>query len=724
VTTLSTPLRGVVGDKTAKALTDALDLRTAGDLLHHYPRRYAERGKLTDLGEVQVGDHVTILAEVRKTSVRPMRNRRGDLLEVVVGDGRRTLSLTWFNQRWRERELRVGRQALFSGKVGEFRGNRQLANPDYQLLDDEAGLEVAQDFAGALIPVYPASAAIASWQIGKAIRVLLDTLDEVPDPLPAALRMRYGLRPLTEALLRIHRPESWDDVEAARERLKWDEAFVLQVALAQRRRAARDLPTTPRVRVPGGLVDAFDAMLPFTLTAGQQEVSAAIEADLAAPQPMHRLLQGEVGSGKTVVALRAMLTAVDAGGQAALMAPTEVLAQQHARSLRQLLGPIGMAGELGSAEVATKVVLLTGSMSAAQRRVALADIESGEAGIVVGTHALIEHGVLFADLALVVVDEQHRFGVEQRDTLRAKALLPPHVLVMTATPIPRTVAMTVYGDLETSVLSELPRGRSPIQTFTVPAGDPRWFERVWARVRDEVAAGHQAFVVCPKIGGDTADDTADEPPPEEEGEEKRALVAVEDFYPFARDELLPGLRVEALHGRMPPDTKDALMRRFAAGEIDVLVATTVIEVGVDVPNATVMIVMDADRFGISQLHQLRGRVGRGSAPGWCLLVTPMPAGTAARERVDTVSATLDGFELARADLHQRREGDVLGTSQSGRRSRLRMLELLADEDLIVTARAEATELVESDPTLSGHPELVAALRATLDEERADYLEKG
>jgi ATP-dependent DNA helicase RecG len=722
---LATPLRDVVGDRTAKVLDSALDLRTTGDLLHHYPRRYAERGQLTSLAALRVGDHVTVMAEVKKTNVRPMRQRRGQLFEVTAGDAYgKTLALTFFNQPWRERELRPGRQALFAGKVGEFRGKRQLNNPEYQLLDgDEAvdAADVVEDFAGRLIPVYPASEKIASWKIAQCVRVVLDTLDALDDPLPEPLRTSRGLVGLDAALRSIHRPASTEELEAARLRLKWDEAYVLQVALAQRRRLARMEPTPPRVRRPGGLVDEFEAALPFRFTEGQREVAAQVDADLAAPHPMHRLLQGEVGSGKTVVALRAMLTVVDAGGQAVLLAPTEVLATQHMRGIRDLLGPIGMAGELGAAEVATQVVLLTGSTSAAARRSALAAMASGEAGIVVGTHALLEPDVSFKDLGLVVVDEQHRFGVEQRDVLRAKGVQPPHVLVMTATPIPRTVAMTVYGDLETSTLTELPKGRAPIATYVVPPEKPAFLQRAWDKVREEAEAGRQAFVVCPRIGGDEGDDGLEVPV--SDAEERRPPLAVMDVYPSLVSGPLAGLRVEMLHGRLPSDVKDVLMRRYAAGDIDVLVATTVIEVGVDVPNATVMVVMDAERFGISQLHQLRGRVGRGAHAATCLLVTEAPEGAPSRDRVEAVAATLDGFELANLDLRQRREGDVLGATQSGRRSRLRLLELLSDVDLIVAAREEATALVEADPSLESHPALRDALAAALDEERAEYLEK-
>lgn len=442
---------------------------------------------------------------------------------------------------------------------------------------------------------------------------------------------------------------------------------------------------------------------------------------------MHRLLQGEVGSGKTVVALRAMLQVVDAGGQAALLAPTEVLASQHYRGIRDLLGPLGRAGELDSAEQATAVALVTGSQGSKARKNALDAVASGEAGIVIGTHALLYDDVTFKDLALVVVDEQHRFGVRQRDALRAKAEgEPPHVLVMTATPIPRTVAMTVFGDLETSELTELPRGRSPIATHVVPTADQRWVDRMWARLREEVAKGHQAYVVCPRIGGDGAEDQVEAPPVLSEGGESsgRRPLALLEVAPMLQESELADLRVGILHGRLPADEKDRVMRDFAAAKLDVLISTTVIEVGVDVPNATVMVILDADRFGMSQLHQLRGRVGRGQAPGLCLLVSDAPPETPARARLDAVASTLDGFELARLDLTLRREGDVLGEAQSGRSRQLRMLSLVEDEPLIRQARLDASALLDQDPELARHPALAAAVDAIVADEQAEFLEKG
>ena len=724
--TLDTQLRDVIGDKSAKTLAKALAIETVGDLLRHYPRRYAERDVLTPLNELQVDDYVTVMAEISRVDVVPMRNRRGQMVKVSVTDGHGSLMLTFFNQAWRQRQLKVGMRGLFAGRVGAFRGQRQLTNPQTQLLedDDDPGDDA---LVAPLIPVYRATASTPTWNIAKAVRIALDVVEVGDDPLPDDIRKRHGLLALADALRLVHKPQSWQDVQRAHQRLKWDEAFVLQVVLAQRRAAAAAQPAVPRRTVLGGLLEAFDEQLPFVLTSGQRDVSAQIFADLASEHPMHRLLQGEVGSGKTVVALRAMLAVVDSGGQAALLAPTEVLAQQHWRTIRALLGPLGQAGELGSGEVATRVALLTGSQSAPTRKANLLDAASGAAGIVVGTHALLQEHVQFADLGLVVVDEQHRFGVEQRDALRAKGATPPHVLVMTATPIPRTVAMTVYGDLETSMLTELPGGRVPIQTTVVPVGEkPQWMDRAWQRVREEVEAGRQAYVVCPKIspqgggdeepGSDYADDADDQRP-------RRPAAAVTDVLPMLSTGPLAGLDVDMLHGRMAPDAKDDVMRRFVAGQVQVLVATTVIEVGVDVPNATVMLVLDADRFGVSQLHQLRGRVGRGEHAGLCLLATEAEPLTPARERLDGVAATLDGVALARLDLEQRREGDVLGALQSGRRSSLRLLRLLQDEDLIVAAREEATALVDQDPTLSRYDALVAAVHELVDTERADYLEK-
>ncbi|MFD7711030.1 helicase-related protein [Streptomyces sp. NPDC059785] len=1073
VPALDEPLKKVLGPATAKVMAEHLGLHTVGDLLHHYPRRYEERGQLTHLADLPMDEHVTVVAQVADARLATFASAKaprgkGQRLEVTITDGSGRLQLVFFGNGVHKphKELLPGTRAMFSGKVSVFNRRLQLAHPAYELLRGDDAAEAVDSWAGALIPIYPATAKLESWKLAKAVQTVLPSVQEAVDPLPAQLQEGRGLVPLPEALLKMHRPHTKADIEDARARLKWDEAFVLQVALARRRFADAQLPAVARVPAADGLLTAFDAKLPFTLTEGQRKVSKEIFDDLATEHPMHRLLQGEVGSGKaqpldslvltpagfrrmgdlrvggevvvpdgeialidgvfpqgerdvwrlvlsdgssvecddehlwivgtscgwhrgqppkvmttreiradtfksngsskwyipaaapvdlgddgglpldpylfglllgdgsfrhnlrlstiddeirdaaasvvgpechlvpvknsrcdytiqlarraggvrnpviqvlramnlwgvtshgkfvpdefkntsiknrlallqglldtdgtvhangmdvsfcsasrrlaedvawlvrslggrarvlskkaaynvsvalpdecppfrlsrkaarvrprpkyntfrrgiraveyvgrkpvqcisvahtshayvtdhftvthnTMVALRAMLAVVDAGGQAAMLAPTEVLAQQHHRSVTEMMGELAEGGMLGGAEHSTKVVLLTGSMGAAARRQALLDLVTGEAGLVIGTHALIEDKVQFHDLGLVVVDEQHRFGVEQRDALRGKGKQPPHLLVMTATPIPRTVAMTVFGDLETSVLDQLPAGRSPIASHVVPAADkPHFLARAWERVREEVSNGHQAYVVCPRIGDE--DDAPGkgrkkQSPQGGADAEKRPPLAVLEIADQLSAGPLQGLRVEVLHGRMQPDDKDAVMRRFAAGETDVLVATTVIEVGVNVPNATAMVIMDADRFGVSQLHQLRGRVGRGSAPGLCLLVTEMPEASAARQRLNAVASTLDGFELSRIDLEQRREGDVLGQAQSGARTSLRVLAVIDDEEIIAEAREEATAVVAADPDLTGLPGLRTALDALLDDEREQYLEKG
>ncbi len=757
VTTLRDPLAQVLGKKASDTFEKVFGLRTVGDLLRHYPRRYYTRGELTPLDSLSEGDHVTVLARVAMTSVigtnipgqrpkAPPGRGPKQRLEVIVTDGTGKLQLTFFaGVGFHAKQLQQGTLALFAGTVSSFRGRRQLVHPEYELLpvsaaDERLTTELAEEFARELIPVYPASAKLTSWAISRHIDAVLETLDAGEDPLPADVRAKHDLWPRELAIRAIHRPTDRADVRQATKRLKWDEAFTMQAALAQRRHAAAAMPAVPRPPSEDGIAAAFDRRLPFTLTEGQRSVGAVIAHDLACAYPMNRLLQGEVGSGKTVVAVRAMLQVVDAGGQAALLAPTEVLAQQHYRSITALLGPLGAAGELSAGQLepgeqATRVALLTGSTGVRARRSALSDVFTGDAGILIGTHALLEDQVQFADLGLVVIDEQHRFGVEQRDVLREKAAgSRPHVLVMTATPIPRTVAMTVFGDLEVSTLSELPAGRSPIATHVVPAVErPHYLDRAWQRVREEVAAGRQAYVVCPRIGdaeGEADDDGADIPEPSQEQdptlfaeEARRPPLAVLDVAPELAEGPLSGLRIGIMHGRLVPDEKDRVMSAFAAGEIDVLVSTTVIEVGVDVPNATVMVIMDAERFGVSQLHQLRGRVGRGRHAGVCLLVTEAPPASPARERLDAVAATNDGFQLSRLDLQQRREGDVLGSAQAGRRSSLKLLRLLADEDLIATAREEASPLVADDPKLAAHPALKEAIDDFLGDRRAEFLDK-
>lgn len=735
---LSEPLSKVVGTRTAGALA-GLGVRTSGELLRHYPRRHADPGRMTDLRNLQVGEHVTVMAQVRDATVRRMRSRGGAMLQAVVTDGQIDLALTFFAKapgrlRGHEVKLRPGRVGLFTGTVGQYRGSLQLTHPDYLIVgldaDDEAAALVE---ASRPIPLYPASAAIPSWRIQRAVRTVLDPLrpEDVPDPIPDEIRARRRLAGLLPALRDMHAPYAESDVARAVQRFRYEEAFILQAALARRRAQVAATEAVARPGRVGGVLDAFDTRLPFALTAGQLAVGSRIHTDLARPRPMQRLLQGEVGSGKTVVALRAMLQVVDSGGQAALLAPTEVLATQHLRTLRALLGPLAEAGMLGGDTSGTEVALLTGSLSAAARKQALLDVASGRAGIVVGTHALLGEHVRFADLGLVVVDEQHRFGVEQRDALRTRAGVPPHLLVMTATPIPRTVAMTVFGDLEVSTLVEIPEGRPAVTTHIVPDHRPAWVARAWDRVREEVDAGHRAYVVCPRISPDEEDagaggtDDADlvelveEPPAGRRP--LRAVVEVAEE--LSRLPVFDGVRIGVMHGRLAAAEKDAVMADFAAGRVQVLVSTTVVEVGVDVPEATVMVVLDADRFGLSQLHQLRGRVGRGAAPGLCLLVSGAEAGTSATTRLTTLEKSTDGFHLATVDLELRREGDVLGASQSGTASSLRLLRVLRDADVIARARKDAEAVVSADPELTDHPVLRAAIEAWLDPQREEYLDR-
>lgn len=718
--TLDSKLVGVLGDRTTKVLRDLFGYVTVGDLLHHYPRRYLVRGELSNISELNEGDEVTILAEVFSATSRRLHARKGNILEVIVTDGSAKLSLTFFNQAWREKDLKVGKQGLFAGKVGVFNGKRQLAHPDYELIPDGNDVDAAvEGFAGKYLPMYPASSKMPSWKIAQCIELAIGALDEVPDPLPDPVREKYGYPTLHQALVQLHNPVDLDSAEKARQRLTFDEAFMLQLLLLTRRKELKNLDAVARPSIAGGLLDAFDASLPFQLTAGQRAVAEEIAHDLAQPHPMHRLLQGEVGSGKTVVALRAMLSVIDNGGQAALLAPTEVLAAQHLRTMQKLLGPLAQGGMLGGSDLATQVTLITGSQNAASRKEALALAASGAAGIVIGTHALLGESVTFNDLGLIVVDEQHRFGVEQRDALKSKATNPPHLLVMTATPIPRTVAMTVFGDLDVSTLRELPLGRQPITTHVVPVIEkPGYLERAWERIKEEVSQGHQAYIVAPRIAAGTSEDSDMD---FLMGETSTEIASVEELGPLLSGGALQGVKVAPLHGRQSAELKDSTMQAFANKEIDVLISTTVIEVGVDVPNATVMVIMDADRFGVSQLHQLRGRVGRGTSPGLCLLVTNAEPESSARVRLDAVAGTLDGFELSRIDLEQRREGDVLGASQSGSRSHLRLLRVLRDESMIEEAREDATTIIESD--ISQYPLLAAELAQIQADAAAEYIDK-
>lgn len=751
--TLSDRLDHVLGAKAAGSLADAFDMRTVEDLLRHYPLRYATQGQPLTEEAPEDGAHITVIGRITKAELRPMRQRRGSLLKVVLDTGAgRGVDVTFFNGDKVKYAVRQGARAMMSGTVTYWRpGQWNLSHPGYLILpestDGDPALTtvrgggdlrgIAQSAKGSegvdmsffereYLPVYPATARVQSWEILACVRQVLDQLDPLADPLPEELRAERALMPVGEALRLIHLPEHKNDIERARERLRFDEALALQLVLAERRHevSARIAPACPPRA--DGIAAAFEQRLPFELTAGQRQVIDEISGDLSREQPMHRLLQGEVGSGKTIVALHAMLQVVDTGRQCALLAPTEVLAAQHYRSLRAMLGDLGQGGELGAAAHATRITLVTGSMPVAAKREALLAAVTGEAGIVIGTHALIQDAVEFFDLGMVVVDEQHRFGVEQRDALRAKAKAgnSPHLLVMTATPIPRTIAMTTLGDLETSTLTELPRGRSPISSKVVPRRvHPNWVDRAWERITEEVGQGRQAYVVCSRIGDDEEGGTRGGKKGKSADKEPPSTQAVLDVFDRLRTGPLAALRVGLLHGRLPSDEKDQVMRDFNAGDIDVLVCTTVVEVGVDVPNATVMVIVDADRFGVSQLHQLRGRIGRGKHPGLCLLITDAAPGGPAMTRLEAVAGTTDGFELSVLDLRQRREGDVLGSAQSGTARSLRLLSLLDDLEVISTAQELARTVVAEDPGLTRHPGLAAMMHAAVDSERLEYLAK-
>ena len=724
---LSTRLTNIVGDRTAQVLEKSFGITTVNELLRHYPRRYVVRGELTDISTLLADDEVTILAEIQAVNLR--RTNGKNILEVVVTDGSAKLSLTFFNQAWREKDLKVGRVGLFAGKVGVFKGKRQLSHPDYQLIPDGNDVDAAvAEFAGKFLPVYPATSKLPSWKVMQCVNLALESIDDLPDYLPNEIAQEFKYPSLKQAFLDIHQPPDLESAENARQRLTFDEALLLQLLLGQRRNEILKLSTKSRTPNTPVLVAAFEAKLPFKYTAGQIEINTVIEKDLSNKYPMHRLLQGEVGSGKTVVALRAMLSVVDSSGQAALLAPTEVLAQQHYRTITKLLGELAQAGTLQAGAIGTQVELLTGSLSTAAKKEIHAKLASGQTGIVIGTHALISDGVAFNDLGLVIVDEQHRFGVEQRDALRMKAKQPPHLLVMTATPIPRTVAMTVFGDLDISTLRELPGGRVAITTHLIPVLEkPHFLNRAWERVKEEAEKGHQIYIVAPRIVNPSKKLTEREIAAAqllgEELLDNEEMTAVEELAPQLATGALKGLKIAVLHGRLSSEVKEQTMSAFARGDIQVLVATTVIEVGVDVPNASMMVIMDADRFGVSQLHQLRGRVGRGSVPGLCLLVSNAQEDSQSMNRLKSVAATLDGFELARIDLEQRKEGDVLGRSQSGGKSHLRLLRVLRDEDLIQRAREVALKILAINSEMDHLPELKEEVTKLQSDEAARFMDK-
>lgn len=706
VSVLGDPLSSRLGEKTASALGRALDLHTVQDLLEYVPRRYVTRGELTPIDHLQAGEQVTLVAEVVEAIGRPMRARRGSLLEVRIGDTHGELLLTFFNQGWRASALVPGARGMFSGRVQEYRGRLQLSHPDYELFDAEGDDPDPARWANALLPVYPAKTGVPSWRIARSIGILLDelTAEDVPDALSPEQRAAAGVLSTLEAYRGIHRPSSRAQAELARATLAFQEALILQTSLLRTRARLRQTQARPRPGGGDGFLAQFDAHCPFELTPGQREVGDEISEDLVRAVPMNRLLQGDVGAGKTLVALRAMLQVAETGGQSALLVPTEVLAVQHLHSISAQLGP-----ELLQAVAPT---LITGSMGATERRSALLKVVSGRSKIVVGTHALLNEATQFDDLGLVVIDEQHRFGVQQREQLREGSGRVPHMLLMTATPIPRTLAMTVFGDLDISTLHGLPGGRSPVQTFVVPAEErPDWYARVWSRIAEEARAGHRVFIVC-----GTIDAGADQ---------ERASVEATARELKSRPETR-ALPSAVLHGRMSADEKRVVMDAFVSGRVPVLLATTVIEVGVDVPEATLMVVMDAERFGVSQLHQLRGRIGRGALPGTALLVTRAPEGSPGRQRVEAVASTTDGFALAELDLEQRSEGDVLGDTQSGRADSLRLLRVgrRSDQQSIARARSVAEDILGEDPELAAHQVLRGLVETRLGGSEAAHLRRG
>lgn len=695
----TTPLDRILGDRTAKKFAKNLGINNLAELLQHYPRRYSNRGELTPITNLPVGESVSIIAEVVDSRERRTKGKVSHILEVRITDGSGFLSLTFFNQAWRQKDLLPGTRGLFAGKIGAYQGKLQLAHPDYELFKEELSPSEAKAWADQPIPIYPASAGLTTWMIQKSLAVALDTLEEIPEEIPANLVMKHELLSARQALEQIHRPANDQQWRTARASLTYREAFSLQAELLRRKIALENTPAISRTGKDNSFLSSFDSDLPFSLTTGQKQVGEEISGDLSRSYPMNRLLQGEVGSGKTLVALRAMLKVADSEGQSALLAPTEVLAAQHFNSIRKSLGE-ELSKQVG-------LTLLTGQLSPVERKKAMLQIVSGASKIVIGTHALFSEKVEFYDLGLIVIDEQHRFGVEQREKLRLKGKTAPHVLTMTATPIPRTLAVTVFGDMAISSLTELPRGRQEISSYVVHANDPALVARVWQRLSEEVAKGHQAFVVCPKI---------------DETDKEHAGASVEKtLQDLRKNPSLVNLKIEALHGKLDPEIKASIMAKFLDREIDVLVSTTVIEVGVDVPNATVMVVLDADNFGISQLHQLRGRIGRGQAKGICLLLTAAEDGSLALERIQAVAENSDGFKLSEIDLELRREGDVLGQSQSGGRTSLRLLRVIQDSALIQSVRKEVEELFAKDQDLNNQ----TVLKYLLDQRSAaENLVKG
>ncbi|WP_191089675.1 ATP-dependent DNA helicase RecG [Nesterenkonia ebinurensis] len=756
-----TPLPQLLAPQAAQALHKAFGHTTAKDLLDHFPREHLPHNALSSFAGLREGELASFVAKVERVSSRRLQTRRGQVVDVAVADQTgQEMTMGFFGGFQATRQLRTGTLAMFHGKVRLFQNRPTLTNPKYEVLGRQedgpadssqlAGPELEQD---KIIAVYPASAMLTSGQIRDCVRTVLDQTDLSlwPDAVPPQIAQAEQLPSLAEAYRMMHRPDTMDEPEAAWYRFRMEEALLLQGLMERRRRLAGQLPGIAAPQQAGGRLEALDAQLPFQLTEGQRECGQLLAAELERETPMNRLLQGEVGSGKTLVALRAMLQVIDAGAQAALVAPTEVLALQHERSLRRMLGAL--------ADDSVRMTLLTGSMSAAERKQALLDIASGRTDLVIGTHAVLGEKVHFAQLGLTVIDEQHRFGVAQRNALRQRSRPAPHMLVMSATPIPRSVAMTLFGDLELTVLRGLPGGRSPIKTVVVPELRKSWRERVWEKIAEEAEAGRQVYVVCPKIsalertkaqiqsqlaerfGFEDGQDSVRIPAPAAEGEviyvdfsRKEAVehitndASVERIeQKFAEHPQLRRLRCGSLHGQMPAEAAREVMQGFESGEIRVLIATTVIEVGVDVPNATLMVVLDADAFGVSTLHQLRGRIGRGSTQdNLCLLVTRMPEGHPSLQRLNEVAKHTDGLRLAELDLARRREGNVLGAEQSGGASVLRRLRIVTDAEIIAAAGEHIGELTRRDPEWATAPMLWRAVEQwRLEHDEAEkYIHQG
>lgn len=726
------PLKKVLG-RVAGKLEKKFGLQTTLDLLYFFPRRYHELGELTSFSQLTLGEEQSVIAQIADSSRRRTRGEKW-MLSLQLSDGENLMDAVFWAKsqhliNWMSTQMQVGQTKLFSGRPSLYRGRLQLSHPSYQEVSDEnldvTSNQVAQVQAQRPEPIYPAKVGLPTWTTQKAIAVVLDQLKfrPLPDPLPTEIRKEQGLLEINTALEQIHRPQTRADYQAARSRFRYEEAFVLQAALAERRQElAEDAPVLKEL--PGGFTERVAASLPFALTDFQQQALADIGERLQSPRPMNLLLQGDVGSGKTVVSLLAMLRAVDGGRQGIFMAPTEVLVHQHFSTLTGLLGEYAQPGgfTLRGTE-GVPIYRLTSSMPTAEKNRTLDALKTGQPALIVGTHALLSQRVMLTSPGVVVIDEQHKFGVRQRDRLRQAESGTPHLLVMTATPIPRSVAMTSFGDLDLLTLKGMPPGRTKVETFRVDTANRVWTARTWQRAAEEIAASRRVFVVCPAINpGSTSEDGAGG----EEGEEARnPLANVSDTVSQLRAlPALKGIEIGVLHGQMSAEEKDQAMANFTAGRTPLLVATTVIEVGVDVPEATMMVILDADRFGLAQLHQLRGRIGRGKFGGVCLVWSRAQPDTLASRRLDAFTKTTDGFELAAFDLQLRESGNILGDSQSGRASSLKILDLLADEEVISQARKDAKHLVAGDPHLQQHQVLQQAIARRVSEEEQEFLERG